>query len=47
MMISRLRFNQEGRVIEHVDFCDPAEGIWQHLPVIGAVISWLRRRFES
>jgi hypothetical protein len=44
---SRVRFNSDGRVSEHIDFWDPAAGIWIRLPVIGTVIGWLTRLFAA
>ncbi|KAF0813074.1 hypothetical protein IGB42_02474 [Andreprevotia sp. IGB-42] len=42
---SHLRFDADGLVIEHRDYWDAAEELFQKLPVIGSLIGWLRRRF--
>ncbi|MBL8310929.1 MAG: nuclear transport factor 2 family protein [Burkholderiales bacterium] len=42
-----LRFDERGVVIDHVDFWDPTETLWSHLPVVGVPVRWLRRRFSS
>ncbi len=36
--MTHLRFDNEGRIVLHQDFWDGAEGIYRHLPAIGAVI---------
>ena len=42
--ISHLRFNADGEVILHFDFWDSTTGFFEHLPVLGAVIRWIKRR---
>lgn len=42
---SHLKFSPNGMVVEHRDYWDAAEELFQKLPVIGAPIAWLRRRF--
>jgi ketosteroid isomerase-like protein len=44
---TRFGFDHDGRVTEHRDYWDPAEELWQKLPVIGAPVAWLRRRFQA
>jgi len=44
---TRLGFDLDGLVTEHRDYWDPAEELWQKLPVIGGPVGWLRRRFEA
>jgi steroid Delta-isomerase len=41
---SHLRLNAEGLIVQHVDYWDPALGIYEKLPLIGAVARALRRR---
>lgn len=36
--MTHLRFDDEGRVVLHQDFWDSASGLYEHLPLIGAVI---------
>ncbi len=43
---SHLRFNQTGLVVLHRDYWDAAEELLQKLPLVGAPIRWLRRRFR-
>jgi hypothetical protein len=42
--ISHLRFAADGRVVYHQDYWNAAEGLYQHLPLIGAAIRWVQRR---
>ncbi|MYM67687.1 nuclear transport factor 2 family protein [Pseudoduganella sp. FT55W] len=44
---SHFRFNSEGLVTLHRDYWDAAEELLQKLPVVGAPIRWLRRRFAA
>lgn len=45
--VSRIEFSDEGLVTEHVDYWDPAEYIYQQLPVIGGLFRWLRSKFSA
>jgi len=45
--MSELRFDDDGRVIEHVDHWDAAEQVYERLPVIGALVRWVKRRLRS
>lgn len=45
--VSRIQFNADGMVTEHLDFWDPAEHIYQKLPVIGGLFRWLRSTFST
>ncbi len=38
--VSHIKVNSEGQVIFHQDFWDSAEGLYRHLPVLGAVVAW-------
>jgi len=42
---THFRFNQQGMVTLHRDYWDAAEELLQKLPLVGAPIRWLRRRF--
>lgn len=37
--MTQIRFNQEGKVILHQDYWDGAEGFYQHLPIVGYIVS--------
>ncbi|MDX1454809.1 MAG: nuclear transport factor 2 family protein [Gammaproteobacteria bacterium] len=41
---SRIRFDAAGKIVEHVDFWDSGEYFYARLPVIGAIIRFIRRR---
>ena len=43
--IHQLHFAPDGRVADHRDYWDPAEELWQKLPLLGPPVRWLRRRF--
>jgi hypothetical protein len=39
--VSQLRFDNEGRIVLHQDFWNPAAGIYGHLPVLGPAIRFV------
>jgi hypothetical protein len=39
-----LRFNKEGRLTLHQDFWDSSAGFYEHLPVLGGVIRWIKSK---
>ena len=41
---SHLRFDADGRVTMHRDYWDAAEELYEKLPVLGALMRWLKRR---
>ena len=41
---SHVRFGADGRVIVHRDYWDAAEEIYEQLPVLGALLRWVKRR---
>lgn len=34
----------DGRVSAHIDYWDAARGLYEHLPLVGSLVRWLRRR---
>lgn len=42
--VSLLRFNANGEVLLHHDFWDLADGIYEHLPLLGTVLRWIKGR---
>lgn len=42
--VTMVRFDPEGRVVIHQDFWDSAQGVWDHVPVLGMVIRWIQSR---
>ena len=45
--VTHLRFDDQGRIVLQQDFWDSAEGFYRHLPVMGALIRSIGRRFNS
>jgi hypothetical protein len=45
--VSHLRFAEDGRVAYHRDYWDAAEELYMKLPVLGALMRWLRRRLAA
>lgn len=41
---SLLRFAADGRIVDHRDHWDAASQVYEHVPVLGAVLRWLRKR---
>ena len=39
-----LRFNDAGQVVLHQDFWDSSQGFFEHVPILGAMIRWVRNR---
>lgn len=44
---SHLRLATDGRIAWHRDYWDAAEELYEKLPVVGALMRWLRRRANS
>jgi len=44
---SHLRFGVDGRVSLHRDYWDAAQQVYERVPVLGAVLRWLRRRLSA
>lgn len=42
--MSHLRFDAEGRVVLHQDYWNAADGLFQHVPLLGAGIRAIKRR---
>lgn len=45
--VSHLLLDARGRVVEHRDYWDAAEELYAKLPLIGALMRWLRRRLSA
>ncbi len=41
---SHLRFDGHGRITQHRDYWDAAEELYETVPVLGALMRWLKRR---
>lgn len=44
---SHLKFNDDGLVIYHRDYWDAAEEVYEKVPVLGALMRWLKRRIAA
>ena len=44
---SHLTLAEDGRISEHRDYWDVAEELYEKLPVLGALMRWLKRRVNS
>jgi SnoaL-like domain len=42
--VTLVRFDPQGRVLIHQDFWDSAQGVWDHVPVLGSVIRWIQSK---
>jgi hypothetical protein len=42
--VTLVRFDPEGRVLIHQDFWDSAQGVWDHVPLLGSVIRWIQSK---
>lgn len=45
--VSRLCFDDQGRVREHLDFWDPAASLYHHIPGLGWLLGRLRQRLAA
>lgn len=42
--VSHLRFDAQGRVVYHQDYWNAADGLYQHVPLLGTLIRAIKRR---
>lgn len=42
--MTHILFDAEGRVAVHQDYWDAASGLFQHLPVLGSLMGWVKER---
>jgi len=45
--ISHLRFDPEGKIVLHQDYWDSTSGFFQHIPLLGGILQWLKKRLQS
>lgn len=45
--VSRVVFDTAGLVTEHIDYWDPAEQLYDTVPILGALLRWVRRRLSA
>jgi ketosteroid isomerase-like protein len=44
---SHLILNTEGKIVSHRDYWDAAEELYEKLPMVGALMRWLKKRANS
>ncbi len=42
--MSHIRFDETGKVVLHMDFFDSASNFYEHIPVLGGMIRFIKRR---
>ena len=42
--MTHLRFNDDGQITLHQDFWDSSQGLYEHIPVMGGMVRWIRGR---
>lgn len=42
--ISRMQYNDEERIISHIDYWDSAEHVYEKIPLLGSVIRFIKKR---
>ncbi len=42
--MTHLRFDDSGRVVFHQDYWDSSQGLFEHVPVVGGLIRWVKRK---
>ncbi|MEQ1635511.1 MAG: nuclear transport factor 2 family protein [Methylococcales bacterium] len=45
--ISHLRFNADNKIILHQDYWDSMQGFYQHIPVIGGILQWIKSKLND
>jgi hypothetical protein len=44
--VSHVILGVDGRVVSHIDYWDAAQGLYEHLPVIGWILRSIRKRVQ-
>ncbi len=45
--ISHLRFNDDGKIVLHQDYWDSTQGFYQHIPLIGGLLRWIKKGLQD
>lgn len=45
--VSRVRFADSGKVSDHVDYWDAGEHIYGHLPLVGTLVRFAKKRIQA
>lgn len=44
--VSRMEINTQDKVVSHLDFWDAAEHMYEHLPLIGSLLRFIKRKIS-
>ncbi len=44
---SVIKLNSEGKIVQHIDYWDPAESIYESVPVIGSLIRFVKKKLRA
>ena len=45
--VSRVVFNKKNKVIEHIDYWDAAENIYENIPIVSMLIKFIKNRIKG
>lgn len=45
--VSRVVFNENGKVLSHIDYWDAAHNVYEKIPLLGAVLRFIKRRLHA
>ena len=45
--VSRVEFNNNGKVSEHIDFWDAGSNIYEKIPLLGSIIRFIKRQIHA
>jgi hypothetical protein len=44
--VSRVEFSSSGKVLKHTDYWDAASNLYEHLPLIGSIMRFIKERIR-
>lgn len=45
--VSRVEFNDEGKVLSHIDYWDAASNIYEGIPILGSILRWIKGKIRA
>ena len=45
--VSRVTFEQTGKVVSHIDYWDSATNIYEKIPLLGSLINFVKKRIKA
>lgn len=45
--LSRMHFDERGKILEHTDYWDAGEHIYETLPLLGTLIRWIKKKIMA